>query len=88
MSDTAHLIRDGSGATLFDSTWPRCHSCGKQSPDVSPLRYVRTDGVRGMSYPDCAECRRDNAARLQRLGFAIRGERNASPSLGAPTSNA
>lgn len=69
----ADLVRDANGATVHDSRWPRCHSCGKQTAGVRPLTYVRRDGVRGMSYPDCAECRRGNKLRLERMGFTMTG---------------
>jgi hypothetical protein len=35
------------------------------------LEYRRADGVLGCSYPDCVDCRHNNARRLEALGFTI-----------------
>jgi hypothetical protein len=69
--NSPNVIADERGVIVHDSGWPRCYSCGRQSRDVASLHYRRADGVRGMSYPDCSDCREQNARRLERLGFTL-----------------
>lgn len=66
-----HLGEDGS--VLHADYWPRCKSCGRRSGHLEMLLYRRSDGVDGCSYPDCRECRLNNAERLERIGFTITG---------------
>jgi hypothetical protein len=50
---------------------PICRSCGYRRDDLKMLEYRRADGVLGCSYPDCVDCRHNNARRLEALGFTI-----------------
>lgn len=59
------------GVVLHDSSWPKCHSCGRQAAEVVSLHYRRSDGVKGMSYPMCPHCRHGEVSRLERLGFTM-----------------
>lgn len=46
----------------------RSHS-REHDPDIKRLIYTRSDGVKGSSYPMCAEHRPEQVTRLERMGF-------------------
>lgn len=49
----------------------KCYSCGKHEQEMTPLRYQRADGVVGMSYRMCWDCKPEQIGRLRRMGFKM-----------------